>query len=69
MLDTLTSSAAEVLFSNQPATGFQLWYRPGRGNPWEVVATASTHTECVAEIGTGGRHNGHWIALPLGQEP
>ncbi|VTT99074.1 unnamed protein product [Gemmataceae bacterium] len=66
---TLTEAGITALFDNPPAPGFQLWFRPGRGHPWEVVAVADTHSECVDAIGIGGRRGGHWIALPVGQEP
>ena len=48
---------------------FVLWFRQRRGRPWEMVAHVGSEREAWALIGTGGRRNGDWLALPADRQP
>ncbi len=67
---TLTDDGATVLFTNPPAPGFTIWYKPNTGRAaWEPIATCPTERACLDAMETSGKHNGKWNILPNGKEP
>ena len=48
---------------------WQVWFRPRRRKPWELVATAPTHADALRLIGTGGRRGGDWLLTENGVRP
>ena len=60
------TAGPEALLTASPVN---LWFRPRRGEPWELVARCASDREAWGLIGTNPRRHGEWIALPAGQKP
>jgi hypothetical protein len=65
----LNDETLDMLVNPTPPPEWVLWFRPGRGQPWESVTVARCWAEALDNIGIGGRQGGDWMALQKPQHP